>query len=198
MYEDSDLTVLVVVMHWFRSIFVLKLVLLFLLTAIACFHLALIGSMDISWCALIGMSHKQATYGQPWNKAHYKYELVRFWKVSLPHQQLPGVQLPLVKGWGCITVSELSSVKQTLTLIRLGGVSMVTFACNLMNLVIWSAVPSHGHMANQLLVSSPDHSRGGVGMRPTKCKPPCPIRFSKCKLLDLAGTSLPPNCKTLC
>ena len=57
MYEDSDLTILVAVMHWLRSIFVLKLVLLFPLTAIACFHLALIGSMDISWCAVIGMSH---------------------------------------------------------------------------------------------------------------------------------------------
>ena len=83
------------------------------------------------------------------------------------------------------------SVKPTLTLIRLGGVSLVTFACNLMNLVIW---PSHSHMPNQLLVSSPDHYREGVGMRPTKCKPPCPIRFSKCKLLDLEGTLLPLSC----
>ena len=88
------------------------------------------------------------------------------------------------------------SVKPTLTLIRHGGVSLVTFACILMNLIIWSVVPSHGHMANQLLVSSLDHYRGGVGMRPTKCKPPCPIRFSKCKLLGLAGTLLPSNCKT--
>ena len=48
MYKGSDFTILVVVMHWPTSIFVLKLVLLFPLTAIACFHLALIGSMDVS------------------------------------------------------------------------------------------------------------------------------------------------------
>ena len=188
-------------MHWPTSIFVLKLVLLFPLTAIACFHLALIGSMDVSWRALIGTSHKQATYGQPWNNAHYKYELVRFWKVSLHHQQVaPATRSAVATCQGVrIYYCVWNSVKQTLTLIRLGGVSLVTFTCNLMNLVIWSAVPSHGHMANQLLVSSPDHYRGGVGMRPTKCKPPCPIRFSKCKLLDPAGTILlPPSCKTIC
>ena len=111
--------------------------------------------------------------------------------------QLPGMQLPLVKGWGCITVSEIVSNQPWLWSGLEECHCMVTFARNLMNLVIWSAVPSHGHMANQLVVSSPDHYRGGVGMRPTKCKPPCPIRFSKCKLLDLAGTLLPPSCKTI-
>ena len=112
-------------------------------------HLALIGSMDVSWCALIGTSHLQATYGQPWNKAHYKYELVRFWKVSLPHQQVaPATRSAVATCQGVrIYYCVWNSVKQTLTLIRL-GVSLVTFARNLMSLVIWSALPSHGHIAN--------------------------------------------------
>ena len=93
------------------SVFVLKLV---LLTAIACFHLALIGNMDVSWCALIGTTIRKLLMGSLGTRLTISmswYDSERWVCPTSKLHQLRGVQLPLVKGWGYITVSEIVSNK---------------------------------------------------------------------------------------